>query len=165
MRRRVLLVAAAGLAVLAATPCLKPTPLVVWNASPSVPVGLWRIVPADRLARGDAVLAWAPPEARRLAAARGYLPISVPMIKTVAALEGDRVCARGAQITIGGRLAAVRKEADPQGRPLPRWRGCRRLSAGQFLLLTAPAASFDGRYFGPVERSAILGKAVPLWLR
>lgn len=165
MRRRVLLVAAVGLAALAAPPWLKPTPLVVWNASSSVPIGLWRIVPPGPLSRGDVVLAWAPREARRLAAARGYLPASVPMIKTVAALEGERVCARGAQITIGARLAAVRRAADPQGRPLPRWQGCGRLPAGQVLLLTDPPASFDGRYFGPVERSAILGKAVPLWLR
>jgi len=25
--------------------------------------------------------------------------------------------------------------------------------------------SFDGRYFGPVQTSAILGKLVPLWTR
>jgi type IV secretory pathway protease TraF len=25
--------------------------------------------------------------------------------------------------------------------------------------------SFDGRYFGPVPRSSIIGKATPLWVR
>ena len=60
---------------------------------------------------------------------------------------------------------ARRLATDPHGRPLPWWRGCRRLAAGETLLLNTPANSFDGRYFGPVGKQAIVGKAVQLWLR
>ena len=48
---------------------------------------------------------------------------------------------------------------------MPWWTGCRRLQPGQLLLLNRTSASFDSRYFGPVERTAILGKAVLLWQR
>src|SRR5687768_5445013 len=67
-----------------------PSRRLVWNASSSVPVGLyWRI--DDRPSRGDLVLAWAPLWARRLAAERHYLPMDVPLAKQVAAVEGDTV--------------------------------------------------------------------------
>ena len=41
---------------------------------------------------------------------------------------------------------------------------CRALRPGEvFLLAPGSAASFDGRYFGPVPDSAVFGEAVPLW--
>src|SRR5689334_4676678 len=71
-----------------------PSPRLVWNASASAPVGLyWRI--DGRPARRDLVLAWAPLWARRLADERHYLPMAVPLIKRVAAVDGDTVCAGG----------------------------------------------------------------------
>ena len=48
---------------------------------------------------------------------------------------------------------------------MPWWRGCRRLKRHEYLLLNDAPRSFDSRYFGPVNASAIIGKAVPLWLR
>jgi type IV secretory pathway protease TraF len=32
-----------------------------------------------------------------------------------------------------------------------------------FLLNSSHPASFDSRYFGPLDRSFVIGKAVPLW--
>jgi type IV secretory pathway protease TraF len=59
----------------------------------------------------------------------------------------------------------MRRTSDSQGRPLPDWQGCRLLGmSAVFLLMPDVASSFDGRYFGPVSRSAILGKLRPLWL-
>ncbi|WP_421737998.1 S26 family signal peptidase [Caulobacter sp.] len=158
---------AAGLALvgLAAPLALDPVPRLVWNASASAPIGLWRIRPGAPVSVGDSVLVEPPPAARRLAAQRHYLPANVPMIKTIAAISGATVCARETAITIDGRLVAVRRLADHQGRNLPWWRGCLRLSDGQVMLLNSAPDSFDGRYFGPVERGAIIGKATPLWLR
>ena len=161
------LVVAAGLALvgLAAPLALDPVPRLVWNASASAPIGLWRITPGASVSVGDSVLVEPPSAARRLAAQRHYLPANVPMIKTIAAASGDMVCARETAITIDDRLAAVRRLADRQGRKLPWWRGCLRLSYGQVMLLNSAPDSFDSRYFGPVEEGAIIGKATPLWLR
>lgn len=151
------------LSILATSASLVPTPRLVWNASASVPVGFyWRV--AGRPARGDLVLARAPRWARKLAAERRYLPLNVPILKRVAAIAGDVVCASGDALFIDGRLVARRLATDRMGRPMPRWEGCETLGAGEFFLLMADVPdSFDGRYFGVTERRDIIGRLVPLW--
>lgn len=154
----------AAMVALAAPVVLDPVPRLVWNASASAPVGLWRIEPDARIFVGDYVLAEPPPAARRLAARRHYLPANVPMIKGVAAVSGDKVCAVGPWIQINDRPAAFRRTADRRGRKLPWWSGCERLSGGAVLLLNPAPDSFDGRYFGPIDEGAMIGRATPLWL-
>jgi conjugative transfer signal peptidase TraF len=158
--------AAAMLAVLATSASLlwPPRPLLLWNASASSPVGLYSVDWRSSLSVGDMVVAWPPPDARRLAAARHYLPASVPLVKRIAAASGARICARGARIYIDGRMAALRRSHDPEGRRLPWWSGCRLLKGGDLLLLSphSPAA-FDGRYFGPTREREVIGRARLLW--
>lgn len=96
---------------------------------------------------------------------RGYLPAGVPLVKRIAAGPGSLVCAVDAAILVDGRPFANRLTHDALARPMPWWRGCRRLGRRDYLLLNPAPTSFDGRYFGRVEASAIIGKAVPLWLR
>lgn len=153
------------LSVLATSATLVPTPLLVWNASASAPIGFyWRVAGAP--SRGDLVLARAPHWARRLAAERRYLPLNVPIIKRVTAVAGDIVCASGDAISIDGRVVAHRLASDRMGRPLPQWEGCEALGAGEVFLLMADAPdSFDGRYFGITGRRDIIGRLVPLWTR
>jgi len=140
------------------------SPLVVWNATASAPVGLYYLRPRVLVSRGDLVLAEIPAMDRRLAASRGYLPENVPIIKRIAALAGDRVCAHGSDVTINGQLRAVRFSSDGQGRPLPNWEGCRTLSPCDVFLLNGDILhSFDGRYFGLTTRTTIVGKLVALW--
>lgn len=137
----------------------KPTPLLVWNASSSVPQGLYLVHSAVAPQRGETVVAWLAPSARRIAATRGYLPWTVPLVKPIAASAGDRVCARGQEIMINGRLAAIRQSSDSRGRALPFWNGCVRLGRGEYFLLSSAAGSFDGRYFGVVRSSQVIGSA------
>ena len=142
----------------------RPRPLLLWNASPSSPPGLYRVTSTGTPRRGDMVVAWAPRRARALAAARGYLPADVPLLKPVAALAGDRVCAVGKRILVNGRPAAVRRPRDPAGRPMPSWSGCRVLGAGELFLLSAGVPlAFDGRYFGVTRRAEAIGRAKLLW--
>lgn len=156
---------AALVAAVCWTAALPPRPRLLWNASASAPMGLWRVAPGAPVGRGDMVVVRLGPPWRALAARRHYLPANVPLIKRVAAGPGDRVCAFEAWIFIEGRIAAVRLRFDRRGRPLPWWHGCVMLEAGEMLLLMEDTSSFDGRYFGPVAESAVVGKAVPLWLR
>jgi len=110
------------------------------------------------------VVAWAPGWARRLAAARGYLPATVPLVKPVAAAAGDRVCAKGSRILVNGHVAAVRRLHDMKGRPMPWWHGCRRLPRGELFLLSAGVGgAFDGRYFGVTRAGELIGRARLLW--
>jgi conjugative transfer signal peptidase TraF len=154
----------AAMVALAAPLVLDPVPRLVWNASASAPTGLWRIEPGARISVGDHVLVEPPLAARRLAVQRRYLPANVSMIKAVAAVSGDKVCAVGAWIAVNDRPAALRRRADRRGRKLSWWTGCERLSGGSVLLLNPALDSFDGRYFGPVGKDAVIGRATPLWL-
>lgn len=164
LRRRGAL-AAAGIALIGLTIATPPAPRLVWNASASAPVGLYAVAPDAALARGDMVIAWAPPAPRRLAAERHYLPSNVPLVKRVAALPGDRICATGPDIWVENTRVAERRARDAAGRPMPWWHGCGTLKQGALLLLIDASASFDGRYFGPSRASDVVGKATPLWVR
>ena len=162
-RRRRGVAAAAGIALLGLTIALPPAPRLVWNASASAPLGLYGVEPGARVRRGDMVIGWAPPAARRLAAVRHYLPINVPLVKRVVGVPGDRICARGSSVFVDGRRVAERRTHDAAGRAMPWWRGCRTLRQGNLLLLMDIAASFDGRYFGASREHDVIGKATPLW--
>lgn len=168
-RRPILFAGAVALALLGASATLDfavdPAPRLIWNASASAPIGFWRIDPGARIDGGDMVLVRTPDGVRQLAAQRHYLPANVPLLKRVAAREGQEVCALGPEIFIDGRPVATRRQADRQGRPLPWWHGCERLRKGRLFLLMDHPGSFDGRYFGPVDARNVIGKAVPLWLR
>jgi conjugative transfer signal peptidase TraF len=152
-----------GSAALALPGIARPSPLLVYNASASAPLGFYSLA-AGAPRRGDFVLARLPEEAARLAAERGYLPASVPVVKRVAALASDLVCADSGIVIINGRALATTLLIDRDGRPLPAWKGCRVLADGEvFLLMEGVPASFDGRYFGPLASTAIIGKLMPLW--
>ena len=162
--RAVLALSLFGLGLIGLAPLARPVPWLVWNASASAPVGLYRVLPGDAV-RGDLVLVRTPNSVRQLAAERGYLPSNVPLVKRVTALDGDVVCAAGDAITINGRVVAERLSRDRLGRPLPSWSGCHLLDNGEaFLLMEGVADSFDGRYFGPVPTAAIVGRLAPLWV-
>jgi conjugative transfer signal peptidase TraF len=166
-RSRVPLLAATLLAALGIGLLMiaKPPPRLVYNGSASAPLGFYRLLPTASVARGDLVLAHLPQPAARLAAGRRYLPPSVPVVKRVAALAGDLVCAESGIVTINNRVAARVLRADVEGRLLPAWQGCRPLDPGEvFLLMADVPASFDGRYFGPIPSTAIIGRLVPLWI-
>lgn len=162
-RSRIAVVAALAAVPCTATSIARPPPLLLWNASASIPEGLYLIVPGDKVHRGDSVIASLREPFRSFAARRGYLPSGVPLVKRVAAVAGDRICARRATVSIDGRPAAVLKSSDALGRALTGFKGCSDLRAGEYLLLGDSAWSFDGRYFGATRSSDIIGKAVLIW--
>lgn len=162
-RRRTLASMAVGLCAVAFGAVVDAVPLLVWNVTPSVPVGLYLIVPARRLRAGDLVAAEPPQALARFLAGRGYVPPDTPLLKRIAAAEGQQVCRTGDRIIIGNVFEGTVLARDRRGRPLPRWQGCRRLGADDVFLMNAHIPdSFDGRYFGPLSTKHILGRAVPL---
>ena len=169
MRRRYAVataIAASAFAVsFVAVAVVHPQPRLVWNASASAPIGLYRIHP-DRDPAIGALVAVTPPERlARWMSARRYLPEGVPLLKHVVAKAGQQVCRTGAVISVDTRPIASARLADGKGRPLPVWQGCRTLESGEiFLLNPSVPDSLDGRYFGPLPASAVIGRATPLHL-
>ena len=139
-------------------------PLLVWNVSPSVPIGLYRLTSQPPLTGALAIIR--PPEPfRTFADRRGYLRPGTLLIKPVAAGAGAIVCRHGSLVTINGRAVARASAFDAAARPLPNWSGCIHLGATRFFVLSADPNSFDSRYIGPVKRGHVLGTALPLWVR
>ena len=136
---------------------------MVWNASASLPIGLYR-VQAGPVRRGDVVLVRLSPDIAQLARQRHYLVGAVYVIKVVAAIGGDDVCRLADLVLVRGVLAARALRRDSLGRSMPSWTGCRRLAAGEFLVLAPDTHSFDSRYFGVVSATQVVGRAVPFWL-
>ena len=151
-----------GIGLLALACPKADAPVLLWNASASVPIGFYRLASRPPL-RGALAVIRLPDPFRTLAETRGYLRARTLLIKPVAAGGGDIVCRDGLVITINGRAVAHGKAADALGRPLPVWSGCVILSADRVFVLSEDPDSFDSRYFGPVERHHVLGTAVPVW--
>ena len=150
---------AVGLSVL-----LHPTPRLIWNASASVPIGLYAVQPAGVLHVTDLVVIRPPEPLASFLAGRGFLPIGVPLLKRVLALPGQTVCRTDRTITVDGIAMGEALERDRRGRTLPRWRGCRAVPADEVFLMNRHSEdSLDGRYFGPLPAAAIVGQAEPLW--
>lgn len=153
-----------GLFVTVAT--IHPRPRLLWNASASAPLGLYRIQHVGDPPVGTLVAVAPPERLARWMAERRYLGNGVPLLKRVAAKVGQRICRVGDIVSVDFRPVAVARKRDRLGRPLPVWQGCRTLAAGELLLLN-PAApdSLDGRYFGPLPASKVIGRAVPILTR
>jgi conjugative transfer signal peptidase TraF len=154
----------AAVAVVTFTMGAKPIPRFVWNASESVPIGLYSVQPVDQLMVTSLVVAIPPEPIATFLAEGGYLPRDVPLIKRILALPGQSVCRNELLIRVDGIEMGAARERDRLGRPLPAWQGCRVLARGEvFLMNWDEPASLDGRYFGPIPSSAIVGRAEPLW--
>lgn len=163
MRRRAAVIAGVVATATLASAAFPLEQVLVWNTTASVPIGLYRIERADDLRIGDRVAIAPPPALRKLLAERGYLPPGVPLLKELAALEGQTVCRTGLAITIDGAPRALARARDTLGRALPVWAGCRTLQADEIFVLNASAPdSFDGRYFGLLTRDAVIGRALPV---
>lgn len=163
-RRPLLAMTGVALTALLAPALQAPSQRLVWNASASLPVGLYRIEPGAVVRTGDIALVRPTSALESFMAERRYVERNVPLLKPVAAVAGAAVCRTARSVTIDGRDVAAALPDDRFGRPLPSWSGCRRLGA-QELFLIAPdsAASFDSRYFGPVTRAQVIGRALPVW--
>lgn len=163
---KTLLVGGAAVGLLAFTSAADLPTRLVWNASASVPIGLYAVQPDGRYRPGVIVLVQPPEPLAAFLADGGYLPRGVPLLKRVEALPGARVCRHGRTLTVNGQRRAEVRERDRFGRPLPVWMGCVEVAEGQLFLLNADASgSLDGRYFGPISASSVVGRAAPLFVR
>ncbi|MEH6721535.1 MAG: S26 family signal peptidase [Aurantimonas endophytica] len=140
-----------------------PTKLI-WNASASTPIGFYTVEPAARLEVTDLVAVEAREPIASFLAIGGYLPRDTPLLKRVLGLPAQTVCRVGVLISVDGVEMGTALKRDRIGRPLPEWQGCRVVADGEIFLMNWEVPdSLDGRYFGPIPASSVIGRAVPLW--
>ena len=154
----------AAAAALVATMVMEPLPLCIWNASASVPIGLYSLRPAKRFHVTELVAVQPPEPLATFLDLNGYLPVGVPMLKRVLALPGQTVCRSGLTISVDDIEMGEARERDGRGRPLPKWQGCRVVGEGELFVMNWQSTnSLDGRYFGFLPASAVVGRALPVW--
>ncbi len=139
------------------------------NHTPSLPVGIWRVSPPGvALTRGHIVTFCAPQTEvfrhafRMKILGHGHCPGGwEAMLKSVAAVEGDRIKVKPSGLEINGTLVpgttrlALQTEAIPFGS----------YTVGQdeiWVIANAHPRSFDSRYFGPIPLGQVEGTAEPL---
>ena len=163
-RRRYLAVTALAAMGIAAASTVETPPKLIWNATASAPIGFYIVAPADALEVPELVVIAPPEPLERFMVERGYIGRDVPLLKRVLGLPGQRVCRSGATITVDNVEMGDALERDRMGRDLPVWQGCRIIRDGELFLMNWDIRdSLDGRYFGPVPASSVIGRALPLW--
>ncbi|SET69754.1 conjugation peptidase TraF. Serine peptidase. MEROPS family S26C [Nitrosomonas marina] len=141
------------------------------NTTPSLPVGLYRIV--DEPVLKGAYVAFCPPQSDvfELALARGYInPGDCPsgygqLLKRVHAVAGDTVLIDETGISVNGeRLPnSAPLSTDAYGATLPQYRFNEVLAESEYLLLSdLNPHSFDARYFGVIDRTQIVHVVRPV---
>jgi len=159
---RSLLGAAAATALVSALACLAGAHLL-WNWTPSLPLGLYWVSGCGRVKLGALVAFPVPAHVRALVLERRYLPPGALLVKPVVATATDRVCTEGGTLTVNGTpLGAIATE-DTRGRPLPHDERCGPVPEGNVFVASHFATSFDSRTFGPVPLTGIRGTVTPLW--
>jgi conjugative transfer signal peptidase TraF len=160
-RKYVTVLTIAGVAFLAVKQLINPVPLLIWNASESVPIG-WYFVAKHRPKIGEIAVIKPTDWVQIYASSRGYLPQNVWLLKPIYAVHPSIICRFGSHVFVNGKQVAKAKSVDKMHRVLPVWKGCIALSPTQYFVLGRHRDSFDSRYFGPVERSQVVGTAFPL---
>lgn len=135
------------------------------NTTKSIPVGLYWTSSAP-VEKGAYVL-WCPPKARLFDNAKesgyigaGFCPGGFGyMMKRVLAAKDDAVLVGDDGVRVNGELLPHSKPilADKSGRTLPRYQSSAYTLGSVELLLMSDVSdtSFDGRYFGPINRSQV----------
>ncbi|MBE7156877.1 MAG: conjugative transfer signal peptidase TraF [Rhodospirillales bacterium] len=132
---------------------------IVINDTPSLPEGFYQKT-SRPVGKGSFVLLCLPPgELSARPYARGLL------LKQIVAVPGDRVCIDAAGVTVNGQplVNSAQLAVDRDGAPLPR------LALTDYTvrenevlaMSTYNPRSFDGRYFGPLQRGSILAVVEP----
>jgi conjugative transfer signal peptidase TraF len=163
-RRRTLTVTALAVLGIAAASAVDLPVKLIWNATASAPIGFYTVEPAEWIDVPELVAVMPPEPLAGFMVERGYIAQGVPLLKRVLGLPGQRVCRAGRTITVDGIEMGEALERDSLGRELPVWQGCRVIGDGQIFLMNWEVRdSIDGRYFGPIPASSVIGRAVPLW--
>jgi type IV secretory pathway protease TraF len=132
-------------------------PRLVWNFTPSIPVGLY-VIEQRQWQQGDRVALKPTGRLKEALSAAAVLKDGRLLMKRVAAIAGDEVCRTKLIVSIN-HVPRVAARDEPN---LPSWSGCVLLQTGEVFLLGDTESSFDGRYFGITSASDIVAPLSPI---
>jgi conjugative transfer signal peptidase TraF len=142
-----------------------------WNATDSVPIGLYRLTDA---AHGSYISFCLTGPYGVLANDRGYRERSIacpdgfaPLVKPIVARTGDVVTVSHWGISVNGTLlkSSIAAKQDGRGRSLSAMSdGTYQVAPGTiWVISTYNPMSYDSRYFGPISLPRIISYARPAW--
>jgi type IV secretory pathway protease TraF len=137
------------------------SPVLIWNATPSAPVGLY-LVTGKTLETGRRVAVRPPQAVRELGVRYRLMRSDDLLIKTAAARSGDVLCEREGRLERNGLDIGGRGPVGPGPGLFASGAPCRRLRPGELLLLGDGERSWDGRSFGLVSEHEVVGVVEPL---
>ncbi len=145
------------------------------NTSDSIPKGLYKIT-SSQPAKASYVIFC--PDTRdffKEAIRRGYIEKGICpngygyMMKKIVAVRGDTVSTTKAGIVINHKLLALSspKFVDGANHPLHPWQVTQyTLAENELLTMTDQDEwSFDGRYYGLIKSSQVMGVIKPIWVK
>jgi conjugative transfer signal peptidase TraF len=145
------------------------------NLTPSMPIGVYRLLPMDRpIARGDIVEICPPLQVVDILLGEGKTHVwnpcdrgVSPLLKFVAAVGGNIVDLSDKAVVVNGVPLPGSATLPPRERHhtiTQIARGRYVLRVGQLWLWTPYARSWDSRYFGPVPSVGVRGFARPVFV-
>lgn len=127
---------------------------ITYQVTPSMPKGFYFIKPVQNIKHNDIVIFYPPPKALHFLSQNHLIPHSGLLMKYVFAVPGDKICKHNYAIWINSHYIAPVYQL----KNLPNKQFCRVLKNNEYLLMSTNVnRSFDGRYFGPVNKKDIIG--------
>lgn len=129
------------------------------NLSTSIPAGIYLKLPLDDIKKGDIVIFDMPEDIDKFVHEREYIVKKChSFIKIVGGIEGDRIEKKDNFLYINNEKIGKISLTDTIGRRLPQIENFK-VSKNKFFPIGSHINSFDGRYYGEVEKNLIRNKA------
>lgn len=127
------------------------------NVTPSLPRGIYQLLPEGQITRGDVVLVV---ELDEIGVDRALCPYKA-LLKQAAAFGGDTIDSDGKHIFVNGRMLPNSDlfTHDKFGKNLPQQDYPYIVPDGSVYLTSQHKYGYDSRYYGPIAIEHIAGKA------
>ena len=137
---------------------------ITYQVTPSMPKGFYIIYPIENIKVNDIIVFYPPKKASQFLLTRHLIPHNDWLMKYVVAAPGDYVCKKFSFVWINNEKYAPVLTHSSKNELLPDTPFCSVLTKDKYLSISTIAQhSFDGRYFGPIDKKDIIGKACHLF--
>lgn len=135
-----------------------------FNVTPSMPIGVYMMIPGNQYKKGDLVVYTPTDESLDYFRKYDYDRPDTDFLKEIGAMPGESysVDADNGNFWAADKYIGIAKRQDSFGNCLPDHSGTYTVPSGEFLPVTYYSGSFDGRYTGTVSFSRIKNKVIPI---